>query len=293
VSSLSLDRGLRLVTPPTFVVLWATGFVVARLVAPHAEPLTFLVLRFAASAALLALAAAAFRAPWPRGAVEWRAALVSGMLLHGLYLSAVFWAVNHGLPAGISALIAGLQPVVTAMLARPVLGERVGPKRWLGIALGFTGAVLVLAGKLGDAVSYSATAPAICFLGTLAISAGLLWQKRTGHSLDLRTGTAVQYVGALLVTIPIALLTERGHVESIPAVWFGLSWSVLGLSIGAVALLLLMIRRGAVAAVASLMFLVPPVAALMGYLMFGETLGPVQIGGIVLATCGVAIATRA
>jgi drug/metabolite transporter (DMT)-like permease len=103
----------------------------------------------------------------------------------------------------------------------------------------------------------------------------------------------VQYVGALLVTIPIALLTERGHVESIPAVWFGLSWSVLGLSIGAVALLLLMIRRGAVAAVASLMFLVPPVAALMGYLMFGETLGPVQIGGIVLATCGVAIATRA
>jgi drug/metabolite transporter (DMT)-like permease len=290
---LTIERGLLLATPPTFVVLWATGFVVARLVAPHTEPLIFLTLRFGLSAGILALAAVLVRAPWPRGAANWRDALVAGILLHGLYLSAVFWSVRHGLPAGISALLAGLQPLLTATLAGPVLGERVGLRRWSGILLGFAGALLVLGGNLGTAAAYPPIAVAICLGGTISLSAGLLWQKRTGRTGDLRTGTAVQYLGALLVTVPLTLLTETGRVDFAPAFWIGLAWSIFGLSIGAVGLLLLMIRRGAVAAVAALMFLVPPVAALIGFALFGETLTIVQIAGMGLATIGVAIANTA
>jgi drug/metabolite transporter (DMT)-like permease len=204
----------------------------------------------------------------------------------------VFWAVKHGLPAGIAALIAGLQPLLTAMLAGPVLRERVGLRRWSGIALGFLGAVLVLGGGLQEAGSYPMVALAICFTGTVSLSGGLLWQKRTGATIDLRTNTAIQYLGALIVTIPLALATETFRIDPAPALWVGLVWSVLGLSIGAVGLLLAMVRRGAVAAVAALMFLVPPVAAILGYGLFGENLGPVQIAGMALATIGVAVANK-
>jgi drug/metabolite transporter (DMT)-like permease len=151
----------------------------------------------------------------------------------------------------------------------------------------------VLGGNLGTAAAYPGVALGICFTGTISLSAGLLWQKRTGRQGDLRTGTAIQYVGALIVTAPLALLTETGPVDFAPAFWIGLAWSVFGLSIGAVGLLLLMIRRGAVAAVAALMFLVPPVAAILGFLLFGETLTLPQAAGMVLATIGVAIANKA
>jgi drug/metabolite transporter (DMT)-like permease len=278
--------------PPAFVVLWATGFIVARLIAPYSDPLTFLSLRCALASAVMAATAAAFRVRWPRTLSGWRDPLLAGALLHGFYLSAVFWAVKHGLPAGIAALLAGMQPLLTALLSGPVLGERVSGRRWLGIMLGFAGAALVIAGKLDGALPYSAREVAVCFTGVLCVTAGTLWQKRTGQRSDLRTGTAIQYLGALAVIVPLALLTESGHVEPAPAFWIGLLWAVFGLSIGAVGLLLILIRRGAVAGVAALMYLVPPVSALMGYGLFGETLGPVQIGGMALATVGVAIASR-
>lgn len=292
MSAPSRSAALRLAIPPVFVVLWATGFVVARLIAPYAEPLTFLVLRFAASSAVMALVALAGRATWPGTARGWRDTLVAGILIHGLYLSGVFWAVRHGLSAGISALIAGLQPLLTACLAGPLLGERVAPRRWLGIAIGFVGAVLVLSSKIGGSTAYPPLAVLVCFGGTLSITLGLLWQKRTGTTTDLRAGTAIQYLGALLVAAPLAALTERAQIEPVPAFWIGLGWAVLGLSIGAVALLLLMIRRGAVAGVSALMFLVPPVAALIGFGLFDERLDAVQIAGMVLAAIGVAIASR-
>jgi drug/metabolite transporter (DMT)-like permease len=152
-------------------------------------------------------------------------------------------------------------------------------------------ALLVLGSNLG-ATSYRPLPLAVCFGGTLSITLGLLWQKRTGHHLDLRTGTAVQYLGAIIVALPLALMTETGRIDPVPAFWIGLVWAVIGLSIGAVALLLLMVRRGAVAAVAALMFLVPPVAALIGYMLFDERLDGVQIAGMLLAAIGVAIATR-
>jgi drug/metabolite transporter (DMT)-like permease len=278
--------------PPLFVLIWATGFIVARLVAPHADPLHFLSLRYALAVAVLALVALAVRAPWPATRRAWGAGLLAGVLLHGGYLGGVFWAVKHGLPAGIAALVAGLQPLVTGMLVGPLLGERVSPRRWLGIAVGFCGALLVVAPRLGGAEGFPPLSLLVCFLGVISITLGTIWQKRTAVSADLRTNTVVQYLGAFAVTLPVALLLEEGRLDPTPAFLVGLAWAVVGLSIGAIGLLLVLIRRGAVAGVAALLYLVPPVSALMAYGLFGETLSPVQILGMGIAALGVAIASR-
>ena len=278
--------------PPLFVLIWATGFIVARLVAPHAEPLTFLFVRYGLAILVLTAVAGAVRAPWPRTLEGWRDGLVAGVLLHGLYLGAVFWAVRHGLPAGIAALAAGLQPLATGLLVGPLLGERVSPTRWLGIVVGFLGAGLVVATKFGAADGFPLLPLMVCGLAMLSITLGTVWQKRTAGAADLRTNTVVQYVGAALFTIPLALALEEGRVDFVPALWVGLLWAVFGLSIGGIGLLLALIRRGAVAGVAALLYLVPPVSALMAYALFGETLAPVQIAGMLIAAAGVAIASR-
>jgi drug/metabolite transporter (DMT)-like permease len=278
--------------PPLFVLIWATGFIVARLVAPHAEPLSFLALRYALAIAVLAAVAIAVRAPWPRTPRGWRDGLVAGVLLHGLYLGGVFWAVKHGLPAGIAALIAGLQPLATGVLVGPLLGERVSPLRWAGIGLGLLGAALVIAPKVGALDGFPPVALVVCVLAMVSITFGTIWQKRTAGQADLRTNTIVQYIGALIVTLPAALLLEEGRFELVPAFWIALIWAVFGLSIGAIGLLLVLIRRGAVAGVAALLYLVPPVSALMAFALFGETLSPLQIGGMLVAAAGVALASR-
>jgi drug/metabolite transporter (DMT)-like permease len=285
------DRLARL-APPLFVLIWATGFIVARLVAPHTEPLSFLMLRYALAITVLTLLALAAGAPWPKDARGWRDGLIAGVLLHGGYLGGVFWSVKHGLPAGIAALIAGLQPLVTGALVGPLLGERVSARRWLGIAAGFAGALLVVAPKLGAADGFPPLALAACLGAMLSMTLGTIWQKSKGGAADLRTNTAVQYLGAAAVTLPLALLTESWAIAFVPQFWIGLAWAVFGLSIGAIFLLLLLIRRGAVAGVAALLYLVPPVSALMAYGLFGEVLSPVQIAGMVLAAVGVAIASR-
>lgn len=278
--------------PPLFVLIWATGFIVARLVAPHAEPLTFLTVRYVLSACVFSVAAVVVRAPWPHGARGWRNAAVSGVLIQAMYLGSVFWSVRHGLPAGIAALIAGLQPVLTAALAGPLLGEQVGRTRWIGIACGFAGAVLVLAPKLGAATGVPAVPVAICVAGMAAITLGTLWQKRVGTGADLRTNAAAQFMTAAVVTAPVAWLTEAGGFDFSPPLLGGLFWSVFGTSVAAISLLLILIRRGAVAGVAALFYLVPPVAAGMAFLLFGERLAPVQAAGMALAMIGVAVASR-
>lgn len=278
--------------PAIFVVVWATGFIVARLVAPHVEPLTFLLTRYALAIAVLALVAVVVRAAWPRTAAGWRDGLVAGVLLHGGYLGCVFWSVKHGLPAGIAALIAGLQPLATGLLVRPLLGETVSVRRWAGIGAGFLGAGLVIAPKLGAAGSFSAAALLVCLAGMLSMTLGTIWQKRTGNTVDLRTNTVVQYLGAAAVTLPVALLTEEGRFDGSLELWVGLVWAVFGLSIGGIGLLLVLIRRGAVAGVAALLYLVPPVSAMMAFGLFGEALSPVQIAGMAVAALGVAIASR-
>ncbi|MEZ0169215.1 DMT family transporter [Microvirga sp. TS319] len=277
--------------PPLFVVIWATGFIVARIVAPHAEPLTFLLVRYVLALLVLGGIVLAVRAPWPRHSREWGQAMVAGVLLHGFYLGGVFWSVKHGLPAGISALVAGLQPLVTAALAGPLLGEKVSGRKWAGILTGLAGASLVVAPKIGDG-GVPPLALGVCFFGMLSITLGTIWQKRTGHTLDLRVNALVQYVGAALVTLPLVLLLEEGRIEFTPSLIGAMAWAVFGLSVGAIGLLLYLIRQGAVVGVATLLYLVPPVAALMAFVLFGETLSLVQMIGMALAATGVAVASR-
>lgn len=279
--------------PVVFVGIWATGFVVARLVAPHVDPLSFLSYRFVISALLFAAFAFLVKAPWPQGVRGWWEAAVAGVLLQGVYLGGVFWSVAHGLPAGISALLAGLQPLLTALLAYPLLGESVGARRWVGILLGFIGAVLVLAPHLASGLAdISPLTLIVGFVAMLGITFGTLWQKHTASQIDLRTNAAVQFFGAALFTAPIALLTEQGRFDMTWQAWTGLAWAVFGLSIGAISLLLIMIKRGSVASVASLFYLVPPVVAVLAYVLFGEQLSLLQMAGMLVAAIGVVIATR-
>ncbi len=279
--------------PLLFVVIWATGFIVARLVAPHADPLTFLCARYALAISVLLAVALAVRAPWPRTGREVGVNMVSGVLLHGAYLGGIFWSVRHGLPAGFAGLLAGLQPLLTALVAAPLLGEKVGLLRWCGIGLGFAGAILVLLPKLGTgAEAVPPAALGVGFLAVLAFTAGTIWQKRTGGRMDLRTGNVIQFSAALVPTAIVAWLTEEGKFDLSPELWIGLLWAVFGLSFGAILLLLLLIKRGAVVQTASLLYLVPAVTALMAWAFFGETMNAVQIGGMVLAAFGVALATR-
>ncbi len=280
------------VIPAVFVFLWATGFVVARFVVPYVDPMTFLTARFVIAAAMLAGVAVIARAPWPITARAWRDVLIAGLLMQGVYLGGVFWAVAHGLPAGVSALIAATQPLLTALLAKPLLGETVSRGRWIGVAIGSAGVALVLMPRLGGRDAYPAAALAASAISVLGITFGTIWQKRTGAAGDLRTGTAIQFGGSALLAFAVALLTESGRFESRLEVWLGFAWSIFGLSIGAVGLLLVMIRRSAVVGVASLLFLVPPVAALLGYVFFRETLTAVQFVGVAVATLGVALASR-
>jgi drug/metabolite transporter (DMT)-like permease len=250
-------------------------------------------MRYGLTAAVFATLAVAVGAAWPKGAAGWRDALVAGILIQGIYLGGVFWAARRGMPAGISALISGLQPLLTAVLSFPLLGERVRPVQWLGIGLGFVGAVLVLLPKLGVTEGIPPLPAIVCFVAVIGITLGTLWQKRTAARADLRTNAAVQFMGAALVTAPVAALTEEWTFDGSAPAWIGLLWSVFGLSVGAISLLLILIRRGAVAGVASLFYLVPPVVAVLAFFYFGERLSLVQILGMAVAAGGVALANRA
>jgi drug/metabolite transporter (DMT)-like permease len=284
-----------LLLPVIFVPLWSSGFVLARLVAPHAEPLTFLAVRFAG--ALLALSAIALwkGAAWPRKAREWRQALLAGFLIHGLYLGGVFWSVANGLPTAISALMAGLQPLLVTLLAGRLLGERMSRRGGAGILIGAFGTLVTLAPKLGatEAGGIPLVPLLVCMAGVVSITLGSIFVKRTSIAADPITNTAAQYVGAL---VPTALLVPfvggpAFDVTALP-LWIGLAWSVFGMSIGAILLLLHMIRRGALSKVSSLFFLVPGVSALMAWIGFGESLTLIQIAGLSIATLGVSLASR-
>lgn len=276
-----------------FVSIWATGFLVARLVAGHADPLTFLLIRFVLGTGIFALLATAAGAAWPRDARTWRDACVAGLLLQGIYLSGVFWSVSHGLPAAVCSLITGLQPLLTAALAGPMLGDRVARRQWIGILIGLLGAVMVLVPQILS--SGHAAAPvtvAAAGIATIAITLGTIWQKRTGGGVDLRVGAAIQFAASGALLFPLALLTERGRFDGTWQAAAALGWSVLGLSIGGMTLLLMMIARNAVSVVASLFYLVPPVVAVLAFAIFGEALSGIQIAGLLVASAGVAITTR-
>ncbi|MDZ5699904.1 DMT family transporter [Chelativorans sp. M5D2P16] len=277
--------------PALFVLLWATGFIGARYAMPWAEPFTFLWVRFALSFALLLLLipVVGARRLAPRTALH---AGIAGMLMHGVYLGGVFWAIRHGLPAGIAGLIIGLQPLLTAVMAGAIAGETVDRRLWLGLAVGLVGVAVVLSPKLGD-VTGGVTAATIGagLVAVLAMSVGTVWQKRFVTNADLITGTLYQYLGGWLVAFPASLLFENQHFVLTGELIFAMAWLVLVLSLGAIFLLMVLIRKGAVARVASLFYLVPAVTAVMAWALFGETLTPLQIIGMVITTLGVALAT--
>ncbi|MBP6279755.1 MAG: DMT family transporter, partial [Rhodocyclaceae bacterium] len=183
--------------PLLFVLLWSTGFIGARLGLPHAEPLTFLLLRYAVVIVLLAAVAAAMRAPWPKTARAWLHIGVSGVLVHAIYLGGVFVAISRGLPAGVSSVVVGIQPLLTAAVAGWLLGESVTRKQWLGLALGFLGVVLVVQAKFGMEFGWSALLPAV--LALLGITSGTIYQKRFCPHFDLRTGAVAQFLPTLLL----------------------------------------------------------------------------------------------
>lgn len=283
--------GIKHLIPAVFVVLWATGFIGARYAMPFAEPFTFLVGRFLIAAAVLLVLALLLRARAATGR-EALHSLVAGALMHGGYLGGVFWAVRHGMPAGISALIVGLQPLVTAVLAGTLLGEKILLRHWLGLAVGFAGVAIVLSPKLGVAAEgITAATLAASVWAVVAMSAGTIWQKRFATGTQIYWGTFHQYLGGALPMVAGALLFETGTVIWSGELIFAMAWLVLVLSIGAIFLLMIMIREGEVAKVASLFYLVPAVTALLAWLLFGEELSLVQIAGMAVATLGVGLAT--
>jgi drug/metabolite transporter (DMT)-like permease len=281
----------RRLIPALFVLLWATGFIGARYAMPWAEPFSFLAARFLLAFVVLAAAATLLGARRASRS-DMLHAVGAGMLMHGVYLGGVFWAIHRGMPAGLSALIVGLQPLITAILAGSLLGERILPRHWAGLAAGFAGVAIVLAPKLGeidDGVTWATLGAS--FVAVAGMSAGTIWQKRFLTGSDLIAGTCWQYAGGALVMVLLSLAFETRSFTLTGELMFAMAWLVLVLSIGAIVLLMVMIRDGEMSKVASLFYLVPAVTALIAWALFGEELTPVQIAGMAIATFGVALAT--
>jgi drug/metabolite transporter (DMT)-like permease len=278
--------------PVLFVLLWSTGFVGAKYGLPYAPPFTFLALRLAVAAALLAVLAAALRSERLAARGQYGRASVVGLLLHAGYLGGVFYGISLGVPAGVSAVVVSLQPVLTAVLAARVLGELPTVRQWSGLVLGVAGVALVVGP--GIVANGSAELPVVglvaCFVALVSGTLGTVHQKRHGDDIPLVWGTVVQYAAAAAVLVVAALATE-----DVTAVrWTGefvaaFAWLVLCLSIGAVLLLLLLLRRGSAAGVSSLYYLVPPATAVEAYFLFGEQVGLLSLIGIGVTAFGVAL----
>jgi len=283
-------------TPLLFTLLWSSGWVVAGYSALYADALTFLTVRFAVAAIVLGVIARVGGAAWPATPRAWAHCVVTGVLLHAIYLDCLWWAVRQGLPAGISGLIAGLQPVLTALLAPLLAGERISRLRWAGIACGFLGIGLVLQPKLAGldaATLWPVLIPVLVnAIGMVSVTLGSFYQRAKIVSGDLRTVTAIQFGVAFLVTLPFAWLLEPMRIEWNATMALVLGWSVLVLSVGGTGLYLFMLRRGEIARVTTFLYLVPALVAFETWLLFGETLTPIQLLGMAVTVLGVALASR-
>ena len=277
--------------PILFVFLWSTGFIGAKYGLPYAEPLSFLLTRYGFVIALMTVIALATRAPWPRDPKQWLHIGVSGVLVHAVYLGGVFVAIKHGLPAGVTALVVGMQPLLTALGAGWLLGEQVSGRQWGGLVLGFVGVGLVVSGKFGEAALGPMLIPALVAL--LGITAGTLYQKRFCAQFDLRTGSVIQFVPTAILTALAVALFEEFRIEWTPDFIFALGWLVLVLSLGAISLLNLLIRNGSAVNVASLFYLTPISTAVIAWAIFGEKLTLTAAAGMLLAVSGVYLVARA
>jgi len=278
--------------PAAFVLLWSTGFIGAKYGLPYAEPLTFLLIRFVLVTSILCLVALVMKAPWPKSPAQVFHIVVAGLLIHAAYLGGVFVAIDLGLPAGTAALITALQPLLTAVAAGPYLGERITGRQWLGLTLGLAGVFLVVFEKL-DPAQVNLYGVMWALFAVIGITVGTLYQKRHGGSMDVRTGSVIQFSASALVLAVLAPLVEEMDVHWTGDFIFALGWLTFVLSLGAISLLILMIRRGAASKVAGFFYMVPVVTALMAYFMFGETLTMVGVFGMLTTVIGVALAVRA
>lgn len=276
--------------PLLFVFLWSTGFLGAKFGLPHAAPLAFLLVRYGLVITLMACIALVWRAPWPRDARQWAHIGISGLLVHGLYLSGVFIAISMGLSAGVASLIVGMQPLLTATLAGRLLGESVLPRQWLGLVLGFVGVALVVSHKLGSDFGSIALVPA--FIALAGITLGTLYQKKYCPHFDWRTGAVAQFLPTALITGIIVLAMDGYRIDWTGEFMFALGWLVLVLSVGAISLLNWLIRHGSAVNVASLFYLTPPTTALLAWLLFGETMTGLALVGMALAVWGVYLSRR-
>jgi drug/metabolite transporter (DMT)-like permease len=279
-------------TPWIFVVLWSTGFVAARYATDDTGPLTFLAVRMLLAAAVLAVVAVSRRAPRvERRVVPW--VVLAGIGMHVLYLGGVFVAIDRGLPAGVSALIAGLHPVLTALASRRVLGERLIRIQWIGVALGFAGVIAVVVDRLlthsSGVTVMTMGASAVSVLG---MAGGTLVQRKKCSTMPLLWGTIVQYTAAAVVLSTLAIVWEHVDFRITGRSLFAMLWAVVVLSIAAVLLMLWLLQRRAASQVTSLFFLTPALSAVEGAILFGERLGALALVGLVISLLGVAFVTR-
>jgi len=276
--------------PLLFVLLWSTGFIGAKYGLPHAEPLSFLLVRYLLVLSLMTLIALATRAPWPKDGRQWFHIGVAGLLVHAVYLGGVFIAISKGLPAGVTSLVVGIQPLLTAVGAGWLLNETVLKRQWAGLVLGFVGVAMVVSGKLGSGFGLAALWPALAALA--GITAGTLYQKRFCPHFDWRTGAIAQFLPTAVATGLVVGLSDNFRVDWVPDFVFALSWLVLVLSVGAISLLNWLIRHGSAVNLASLFYLVPPCTALIAWFLFDERLAGMALVGMALAVWGVYLARK-
>lgn len=282
--------------PGLFVLLWSTGFIGAKFGLPYAEPFTFLFIRFVLTLLLLVPLTLLMRIPWPGSPRLWVHIGISGLLVHATYLGGVFYGIYLGMPAGLAALLVGLQPLLTAACAGPLLGERLGTRQWLGLALGLVGICLVLGSKLEFGSSlfsgFGMGALVSVLAALLGISLGTLYQKRYCTSMPLLSGAVIQYLAAGTLLGLGALLFETRSIMWSTTFLLTLGWLVLILSIAAILLLMALIKKGEASRVASLFYLVPPVTALQAWWLFDERLPLMGLIGMVIAIAGVVMVVK-
>ncbi len=295
------DSGWIRAMPAVFVLIWSTGFIVARYGMPHAPPMSFLAVRYALSILCFLPWIVVAGVKWPADRRQALHLAVTGVLMHAGYLGGVWAAVKAGMGSGLSSLIVGIQPVLTAIWLSSVAGQHVSRRQWLGLLLGFAGLVLVVsrkfgAGGPGDSANWLNLSFAV--LALFSITAGTLYQKRFLQPCDVRTANTVQLSAALLVTLPLALLEAEAMRWQLPdgslnsELVGAMAWSVLGLTLGGSSLLYLLIQRGAAASVTSLMYLVPPCTALIAWLLFAEPITATTLAGTALTAFGVSLVVR-
>lgn len=276
--------------PWVFVMIWSTGFIVARYGMPNSPPFTFLLWRYVFSILCFVLWVKWARVPWPQGRRQWWHLAVTGVLMHAGYLGGVWAAVKVGMGAGLAALIVGLQPVITAIWLS-ARGGHVSRRQWQGLALGFVGLAMVVSRKLDGSIEVTPWSLTMITVALIAITTGTLYQKRFVQPCDVRSANAVQLMAAYVVTLPLALM------ETEPALWnaemtWAMAWAVLVITLGGSSLFYMLIQRGAATAVTSLLYLVPPTTAVMAWILFSEPITLVTLAGIVVTATGVILVVR-